>query len=283
MTPAGRPPGASLAAVPRSDALIAGVAAICIELVSLAPLAAMGWGSERPSRLRPELDVPVRVLPLEVKSLRRPKLGSPMSQSKTTHDYPARVSAHRRRATTPNEPVLSEAPTEAAPPMPSVTDPDPLPPQTPEADALPSDDIAGSDASVDSSPSAATSDGEPGAGSRWGSENDGEVDPLFERAVRLYRARLQTWLASRFSVQNSGLDPDLLTRLRADVTMVVDGSRRIESFRLTSSGNPIFDRAARRAAESVVGLELPPPPPHFPQNVQREIHVTYVCGAGACD
>jgi TonB family protein len=109
-----------------------------------------------------------------------------------------------------------------------------------------------------------------------------ETDPLKARAVDLYRARIAGWFSGRFRVSGSGLAGDELTRVRVRATVDLDG-RTVAGYSITPSGNAAFDAAARQTLESVKGQEIPPPPENYPDVVQRQIQVTFVCREGRCD
>ena len=260
-----RPGFAALPGAQRSDVVLAGMSAVLVEVVTLAPLCLVDVARQAESEQAASVDVPVRVIPL----------GSERGEGQGARD---KVPVTAKLGSPPKP-----RPKAARSPAPTSTDLS-VKPNT-VTDEMREDAIGEAAASGlspgDTGPDE-SGDGES-AGIPWGSETGTGTDPALERAVRLYRARLTAWLASRFSVKGSGLERALLERLSASVTLEVDARRRAVGYRLGSSGNPIFDEAARRAADSVIGLELPPPPPGYPGAVQREIHVKYVCREGACD
>ncbi len=58
---------------------------------------------------------------------------------------------------------------------------------------------------------------------------------------------------------------------------------RVAGYTPSSSGNAVFDAAAKAALESTRGQELPPPPENYPDLVQAQISLTFVCKEGRCD
>jgi hypothetical protein len=110
-----------------------------------------------------------------------------------------------------------------------------------------------------------------------------ETDPLKARAVDLYRARLAGFFSSRFRVSGSGLSQEELTKPRVLASVVLDDSRQVVSYSITPSGNAAFDGAARAVLEGAKGETLPPPPANYPDVVQKQIQLTFVCKENRCD
>lgn len=110
-----------------------------------------------------------------------------------------------------------------------------------------------------------------------------ETDPLKARAVSLYRARLISWFSSRFRVSGSGLPPEELTKLRVGATVRISGDRVVVGYDVVPCGNATFDAAARATLEGTMGQQLPPPPENYPEAVQNQISLTFVCTVSTCN
>lgn len=111
-------------------------------------------------------------------------------------------------------------------------------------------------------------DAEPvvdGEGSPDGVKEGTETDPLKARAVSQYMMKLLTWFNSRFRAPAEGAPCEELKKLTAGVAVQVGGDRRIAGYSLSSpSGNPVFDAKVRSTMDNLIGQELPPPPPLYP-------------------
>jgi hypothetical protein len=123
----------------------------------------------------------------------------------------------------------------------------------------------------------------PTEGSPDGVPEGTETDPLKARAISLYRARLISWFSSRFRVSGSGLSPEELGRYRVGATVQLSNDRVVKGYHLVPSGNSAFDAAARATLEGSMGQQLPPPPENYPEAVQNQISVTFVCRPSTCD
>jgi hypothetical protein len=121
------------------------------------------------------------------------------------------------------------------------------------------------------------------AGHSDGVKEGTETDPLKGRAVDLYRARLIAWFSGRFRVSGSGLPAEELLKYRVAASIQLSSDRRVTSYSLTPSGNAAFDAAARATLESAKGEQLPPPPENYPDVVQSQINLTFVCREHRCD
>lgn len=110
-----------------------------------------------------------------------------------------------------------------------------------------------------------------------------ETDPLKAHAVDLYRARIIGWFSGRFRVSGSGLPQAELGKYRAAASVQLSPDRQVVSYTLTPSGNPIFDAAAKATLEGVKGQTIPPPPENYPDTLQSQIHLTFVCRENRCD
>jgi hypothetical protein len=103
-----------------------------------------------------------------------------------------------------------------------------------------------------------------GEGAADGVKEGTETDPLKARAVSAYRAKLLAWFNSRFQ-QPMEVPCAELKKLGTSVAVQVGGDRRVTGYSLVgSSGNAVFDARARATMDRIVGEELPPPPPLYP-------------------
>jgi hypothetical protein len=110
-----------------------------------------------------------------------------------------------------------------------------------------------------------------------------ETDPLKARAVDLYRSRIIGWFSGKFRVSGSGLPKDELGKYRVGASVQLSPDRRVVSYTITPSGNPAFDAAAKATLEGVKGETIPPPPENYPDTIQSQINLTFVCRENRCD
>jgi len=102
-------------------------------------------------------------------------------------------------------------------------------------------------------------------GAADGSADGTETDPLKARQVDLYRIKIAGWFNARFTPPTDSVPCDVLKTLSAGVTVQVGGNRQITGFTVTSpSGNPTFDGKVASTITALVGQQLPPPPPLYP-------------------
>jgi hypothetical protein len=123
----------------------------------------------------------------------------------------------------------------------------------------------------------------PVEGSPDGVPEGTETDPLKARAISLYRARLIGWFSSRFRVSGSGLSPEELGKVRVGASVQLSNDRVVTGYHVVPSGNSAFDAAARATLEGTIGQQLPPPPENYPEAVQNQISLTFVCRPSTCD
>lgn len=122
-----------------------------------------------------------------------------------------------------------------------------------------------------------------GEGAGEGAGGDAEVDPLFERAVAFYRARLVAWFSARFRVTGTGLGSAELAKHRVRVQIAIGEDLTVIDYTILSSDHPAFDQAARDTMDKLIGQTLPAPPENYPGAVQRKLTVTFTCTEDACD
>lgn len=118
-------------------------------------------------------------------------------------------------------------------------------------------------------------------GAADGSKDGTETDPLKARAVDLYKVKIAAWFNSRFKPPEGAIACDVLKKLVARVRVGVGGERSITGFSLTgSSGNAVFDGKVSAFMAGLVGQQLPPPPPLYPDILESNVF-PLLSGAGA--
>lgn len=156
--------------------------------------------------------------------------------------------------------------------------------KTPEA--IPTSKVAELDASapppdaevakeVDQELLDAAPDAEPtveGEGSPDGVEEGTEVDPLKARAASQYLAKILGWFNVRFHPPSGEIPCEELHGLSAGVAVRVGPDRSVVGYTVSSpSGNGIFDAKVRATMDSIIGQELPPPPPLYPDILESTV------------
>lgn len=104
-------------------------------------------------------------------------------------------------------------------------------------------------------------------GAADGIEGGKETDPLKARQIDQYRLKIAGWFNARFSAPSSiaGISCEQLKKLSASLSVQVGPSRNITGFQMTSpSGNASFDAKVQATLSALVGQQLPPPPPLYP-------------------
>jgi hypothetical protein len=116
-------------------------------------------------------------------------------------------------------------------------------------------------------------------GSEQGSEKGTETDPLKARAADMYREQLRSWFAARFHVRGK-VPFDKLKTLHAQVSVTVTPDRKVAGFSLNRpSGDPTFDAEVNATLSQVQssGIELPAPPPMYPDILHGTLPVGFAC------
>jgi hypothetical protein len=104
----------------------------------------------------------------------------------------------------------------------------------------------------------------PTEGAADGTKNGTETDPLKARALDLYKAKIFAWFQVRFQPPTS-VPCDVLHGLSASASVTVGADRTITGYTVTrASSNEVFDAKVKSTLDSLVGQELPPPPPLYP-------------------
>jgi len=116
-------------------------------------------------------------------------------------------------------------------------------------------------------------------GSEQGSEKGTETDPLKARAVDMYRDQLRSWFAARFHVRGK-IPFDKLKTLHAQVSVAVTPDRKVSGYSVTrASGDATFDSEVNATLSQVQssGIELPAPPPMYPDILHGTLPVGFTC------
>ncbi|HYO98266.1 MAG TPA: TonB C-terminal domain-containing protein [Polyangiaceae bacterium] len=123
-----------------------------------------------------------------------------------------------------------------------------------------------------------------GEGSPDGVKEGTEVDPLKARAVSQYLGKILGWFNARFRPPTGEIPCDELKTLSAAVAVRVGPDRRVAGYEITRpSGNTIFDERVRTTLERMVGEELPPPPPLYPDILQTTVTPRFSGSSAQCD
>jgi hypothetical protein len=157
--------------------------------------------------------------------------------------------------------------------------PSPMAPMTP--DAIPSSPLARKDAGPPPPPDAAVAKqvdqvlldaGPPlketpqvvGEGAADGIKGGTETDPMKARAVGQYTQLIIAWFNARF--RQPDLECDTLKTLSSVVAPTLGSDRTVTAFAIVRpSGNPTFDERIKSTMTNIVGQQIPPPPPLYPE------------------
>jgi hypothetical protein len=122
------------------------------------------------------------------------------------------------------------------------------------------DELLAPDASTLDAASNMEGEGNPG-----GVKEGTETDPLKARWVSEYQMKIQAWFSARFTPPADGAPCDELKKLRCGVAANVGPDRAVAGYSITRpSGNATFDAKVKATMDSIVGQQLPPPPPLYP-------------------
>ncbi|MFZ5895978.1 MAG: energy transducer TonB [Myxococcota bacterium] len=134
------------------------------------------------------------------------------------------------------------------------------------------------DAGPDSAPTV------EGEGSPDGVKEGTETDPLKARAISAYQAKLIAWFNARFRPPESGIPCAELKKMSSGVNVSVGANRQVAGYTVASpSGNAIFDERVRSTLDRVVGEELPPPPPLYPDILSSNLSFRLSGSKATCD
>ena len=124
----------------------------------------------------------------------------------------------------------------------------------------------------------------PTEGAADGVKQGTETDPLKARAANLYADKLIGWFQVRFHPPTD-LPCDVVHGLSATAVITVSGDRTITGYTVSrASNNAVFDAKVKATLDSLVGQQLPPPPPLYPDlSPGATIHPTLSGKAAQCD
>jgi hypothetical protein len=118
----------------------------------------------------------------------------------------------------------------------------------------------------------------PEEGAADGIAEGTETDPLKAFVIDQYKAKLIAWFKQGFDSPDGAEYCDI----SALVSAHVGADRVVQSFTLTSSGNPAFDAKVRAHLQRKVGQQLPPPPPKYPELAESTVHPRFSGENSAC-
>lgn len=200
------------------------------------------------------LEIPIKVQPVldEVPLL---KLGGKKKmRAKLPDMWKKNPPVQRFEAKSAPSPMAQKTP-EAIPTTPVAEGDAQAPP--PDAEVAKEVDEVLVDAGPDAEPTA------EGEGTPDGVKEGTETDPLKGRAVSLYKMKIMAWFNARF--RQPDIPCEELQKLNAAVVASVGGERTVTGYSVTRpSGNPDFDAKVRSTMDAIVGQQLPPPPPLYP-------------------
>jgi hypothetical protein len=186
-----------------------------------------------------------------------------------------------QRKRPPPPPAAAAAKTQAAVPSPLADKtPEAIPSaRVPDASVAPVVVDAGREPpmqQVDAAPAAAVASTE---GSEQGAANGTETDPFKAKAADLYRAELLAWFQSRFHIRGK-IPFDELRKLHAHVVVSITPDRTVGSFTVDHpSGDATFDGEVTATLSQIQasGVELPAPPPNYPDMLRSTLPVGFQC------
>jgi hypothetical protein len=129
-------------------------------------------------------------------------------------------------------------------------------------------------------------DSESEEGAADGVKEGTETDPLKARAVSQYLAKIAGWFNARFRPPSvsEDLPCDQLKKMGSSVAVQVGPDRRITGYSVTKpAGNAAFDERVKSTMDRVIGEELPPPPPLYPDIVGSVVYPRFSGGSAQCD
>jgi hypothetical protein len=116
-------------------------------------------------------------------------------------------------------------------------------------------------------------------GSEQGAANGTETDPLKARAADAYRQTLIAWFGSHLQIRGK-IPFDQLKKLHVATRVDVTPDRKVGGFTvLKPSGDPVFDGEVQATLSRIQssGVELPAPPPMYPDFLGSSLPVGFQC------
>jgi hypothetical protein len=253
---------------------IAGTAAVLTAFFTLLIVAGQNTAHVQAKEPPTVNEQPMKVLPV-LDDLPLLKLGGKKVRAKLPDMWRKNPPVQRFEAASAPSPKASKSP-DSLPDTPLAKRDASAPP--PDAEVAKQVDQVLLDAGPDAAPRV------EGEGSPDGVKEGTETDPLKARAVSQYRARILAWFNARFRQPVGEVPCGELKKLGASVSVNVSGDRRVGGYSVTgASGNAIFDERARSTMDRIVGEELPPPPPLYPDILSTTISVRFSGRDASCD
>jgi hypothetical protein len=119
----------------------------------------------------------------------------------------------------------------------------------------------------------------PNEGSEQGAANGTETDPLKARAADMYRGQLMAWFMERFAIRGK-VPFDKLKTLHARAVVTMTQDRKVGGFSVVKpSGDATFDSEVEATLGRIQasGVELPAPPPMYPDMLGTTLPVGFAC------
>jgi len=228
----------------------------------------------RASEPPPPAAIPIAVKPV-LDDLPLLKLGGKKVKAKLPEMWKKQPPVQRFEAASAPSPKAAKTP-EAITSAP-LAKPDAAAPP-PDAEVAKEVDQVLLDAGPDASPTA------EGEGSPDGVKEGTEADPLKARAVSQYLGRIAGWFNARFRPPTTEIPCAELKKLSAAVAANVGQDRRVSGYSITRpSGNAAFDERVKATMDRIVGEELPPPPPLYPDIVGSTVFPVFSGSSAQCE
>lgn len=123
-----------------------------------------------------------------------------------------------------------------------------------------------------------------GEGAPDGVKEGTETDPLKARAVGGYRAKLIAWFSSRFHIPPGAIPCDELKNLSSSVGASISPDGTVAGFSVSRpSGNGVFDARVQATMQGVVGQQVPPPPPLYPDILPPSLGLNFLGKSQRCE
>jgi hypothetical protein len=116
-------------------------------------------------------------------------------------------------------------------------------------------------------------------GNEQGAANGTETDPLKARAADSYRQTLIAWFGSHLQIRGK-IPFDELKKLHVSTRVEISPDRKVSGFTISKpSGDPILDEEVRATLTRIQssGIELPAPPPMYPDFLGSSLPVGFQC------
>jgi len=247
--------------------------------VLLSLLVLLIFAGENASRLRAAEPPPPAAIPISVKpvldDLPLLKLGGKKVKAKLPDMWKKQPPVQRFEAASAPSPKAAKTP-DAITSAPLAKLDASAPP--PDAEIAKEVDQVLLDAGPDAAPTV------EGEGSPDGVKEGTEADPLKARAVSQYLGRILGWFNVRFRPPTGEIPCDELKKLSSSVAARVGPDRTVSGYSVTRpSGNAVFDARVKATMDAVVGQELPPPPPLYPDILGSTVSPIFSGSSAQCE